>query len=248
VAIGCFAGTVAPAPAVEKPELRRSAVENRRQHEADRIYRLVALADCLISSAGLRLHALSGRGRVRCEVPHRRLSKSFRSAYSAREEEAFMPDNNELITLTADIVSAHVSHNNVAVGDVANLVQRVHEALSGLGAAPAEAQPQKKEPVVSIRASVKPDFIVCMECGKKQKTLKRHLQTAHGLSPGQYRQDYGLPDTYPMTAPNYSQQRQEMARRIGLGRKPAGSAPAAAAASEGKPQPKRRTRKEPAAS
>ncbi|HZG46595.1 MAG TPA: MucR family transcriptional regulator [Allosphingosinicella sp.] len=130
-----------------------------------------------------------------------------------------MEEQNQLITLTADIVSAHVSSNNVAVGDVANLVQRVHEALSGLGQPPAEQEPAKKEPVVSLRASVKPDYIVCMECGKRQKTLKRHLQTAHGMSPTEYRRDYGLPDTYPMTAPNYSELRRETAKRLGLGRK-----------------------------
>jgi len=130
-----------------------------------------------------------------------------------------MAEDNQLITLTADIVAAHVSNNNVAVGDVANLVQRVHEALAGLGAAPATEEPQKKEPVVSVRASVKPEYIVCMECGKRQKTLKRHLQSAHGMTPQQYRSDYGLPDSYPMVAPAYAAQRSEMAKSIGLGRK-----------------------------
>jgi predicted transcriptional regulator len=132
-----------------------------------------------------------------------------------------MAEDNQLITLTADIVSAHLSNNNVAVGDVANLVQRVHEALAALSAGPAEQAPQKKEPVVSIRASVKPDYIVCMECGKRQKTLKRHLQTAHGMTPQQYRSDYGLPDTYPMIAPDYASMRSELAKSIGLGRKKA---------------------------
>jgi predicted transcriptional regulator len=140
-----------------------------------------------------------------------------------------MAEDNQLITLTADIVSAHVSNNSVAVGDVANLVQRVHEALAGLGQAPAEG-PQSKTPVVSIRASVKPDYIVCMECGKKQKTLRRHLQTAHGMTPEQYRADYGLPREYPMTAPNYSEQRRSMAKTIGLGRKKAAQASAPAPA------------------
>jgi predicted transcriptional regulator len=151
-----------------------------------------------------------------------------------------MADRTQLIELTADIVAAHVSNNNVAVGDVANLVQRVHGALSGLGQSQAEPEEQKKVPVVSIRASIKPDYIVCMECGRKQRTLKRHLQSAHGMTPDQYRQDYGLPREYPMTAPSYSQQRQEMARSIGLGRKrTADPAPA----QEQKPQRKRRTTK-----
>ena len=127
--------------------------------------------------------------------------------------------NEQLVELTADIVSAHVSNNTVAVGDVANLVQRVHEALVTLGQ-PAPEPQQEKTPVVSVRASIKPDFLVCMECGRKQKTLKRHLQNAHGMSPDQYRQDYGLPREYPMVAPNYSKRRSEMARAIGLGRRP----------------------------
>ena len=136
-----------------------------------------------------------------------------------------MSDREQIITLTADIVAAHVSNNRVAVGDVANLVQQVHRALAGLNDSPAAPEPEKKQPVVSARASVKPDYIVCMECGKKQKTLKRHLQAAHGVTPQQYRKDYGLPDSYPMTAPNYSLQRQEMAKKIGLGRKPASGGP-----------------------
>ena len=127
--------------------------------------------------------------------------------------------NEQLVELTADIVSAHVSNNTVAVSDVANLVQRVHEALVSLGQPTPEPQ-QEKTPVVSVRASIKPDYLVCMECGRKQKTLKRHLQNAHGMSPDQYRQDYGLPRDYPMVAPNYSKRRSEMAQAIGLGRRP----------------------------
>jgi predicted transcriptional regulator len=123
-----------------------------------------------------------------------------------------------LITLTADIVSAHVSNNSIAVGDVGNLVERVHQALAALGQTQEEA-PVSKSPAVSVRSSVKPDYIVCMVCGAKQKTLKRHLQSAHGLTPGQYRADYGLPASYPMTSPNYSKRRGDMARAIGLGQK-----------------------------
>lgn len=128
-------------------------------------------------------------------------------------------EQNELITLTADIVSAHLSNNRVPMDQVGGLVQQVHQALASLGNAPEAQQPVDKVPVVSIRASIKPDYIVCMECGKKQKTLKRHLQTAHGLSPRQYRTDFGLPESYPMTAPEYSERRKEMAKSIGLGRK-----------------------------
>jgi len=126
-------------------------------------------------------------------------------------------DQELLIELTADIVSAHVSNNSVAVGDLPRLVGEVHQALAGLDAS--EAVEEAKEPVVSIRASKKPDHLICLECGKKQKTLKRHLNSAHGLTPDQYRTDYNLPADYPMVAPDYSKKRSEMAKDIGLGRK-----------------------------
>jgi predicted transcriptional regulator len=130
----------------------------------------------------------------------------------------------DLITLTADIVSAHVSNNNVGVGDLGNLIQSVHASLQGLGAPAAVKDPEPKKALVSVRASIKPDYLVCMECGSRQKMLKRHLATAHGLTPHQYRGDYGLPATYPMVAPNYSEQRRALAHSIGLGRKqPAGN-------------------------
>jgi predicted transcriptional regulator len=157
-----------------------------------------------------------------------------------------MAEQNQLIELTADIVSAHVSNNTVSLSDVARLVQQVHEALSGLGQAPAAPEPQKKEPVVSVRASVKPDYIVCMECGKRQRTLKRHLQSAHGMSPDQYRQDYGLPNTYPMVAPEYAERRRELAKAIGLGSRGRGGRGGGPAAEAPKAQPKRRARKAPA--
>jgi predicted transcriptional regulator len=132
-----------------------------------------------------------------------------------------MNDDSGLITLTVGIVSAHVANNSVAVGDVANLVQQVHSALAKLGAPEAVAGPQAKVPVVSVRASIKPQYIVCMECGQKQKLLKRHLQTAHNMTPDEYRQDYGLPESYPMTAPDYSRTRRDLAHSSGLGRKKA---------------------------
>ena len=127
-------------------------------------------------------------------------------------------ENQQLVELTADIVSAHVANNTVALGEVANLVQQVHQALASLGQdAPAEVE---KVPVVSVRASIKPDHLVCMECGAKQKILKRHLKVSHDMTPEQYRQDYGLPATYPMIAPEYAERRRELAVEIGLGRKP----------------------------
>jgi predicted transcriptional regulator len=123
-----------------------------------------------------------------------------------------------LLTLTADIVAAHVSNNSVAVNDLPNLIQNVHSALASIsssGSAP-EAKP---EPKVSIRASVKPEYIVCLEDGKKQKMLKRHLMTNHGMTPDEYRQKWGLAADYPMVAPNYAEQRRALAKSIGLGTK-----------------------------
>jgi predicted transcriptional regulator len=124
-----------------------------------------------------------------------------------------------LITLTADIVAAHVSNNSVAVSDLPHLISNVHGALAALGGpvAPAEA---KLEPAVSIRSSIKPDFIVCLEDGKKLKMLKRHLMTHYGMTPDDYRAKWGLPKDYPMVAPNYAEQRRTLAVKIGLGRKP----------------------------
>lgn len=127
-------------------------------------------------------------------------------------------NKNELAELTVDIVAAHVSNNSVAVNDVPSLITQVHAALSGLQKGLADVL-QAKSPIVSVRASVKPDYIVCMECGRQQKTLKRHLQTAHAMTPSEYRRDYGLPDSYPLTAPNYSEQRKSLAKAAGLGRK-----------------------------
>ncbi|MGZ8998942.1 MAG: MucR family transcriptional regulator [Allosphingosinicella sp.] len=123
-----------------------------------------------------------------------------------------------LITLTADIVSAHVSNNSVAVNDLPVLIANVHGALSGLGAQKEEAAP-KLEPKVSIRSSIKPDYIVCLEDGKKLKMLKRHLSTHYKMSPDDYRQKWGLNADYPMVAPNYAEQRRALAKKIGLGTK-----------------------------
>lgn len=124
-----------------------------------------------------------------------------------------------LITLTSDIVAAHVSNNSVAVGDLPALISNVYTALAGLGqtAPVAEAPP---EPAVSVRSSVKPDHIVCLEDGKKLKMLKRHLMTHYNLTPEQYRARWNLPADYPMVAPNYAEKRRELAKKIGLGRKP----------------------------
>jgi predicted transcriptional regulator len=129
-------------------------------------------------------------------------------------------DNETLITLAADIVGAHVSNNSVAMADVPGLIQTVFGSLQSAihPSAPVEERP---EPAVSVRASVKPDAITCLECGAKFKMLKRHLTADHGTTPAQYRERWNLNSDYPMVASNYSATRKELALKIGLGRKPA---------------------------
>ena len=127
-------------------------------------------------------------------------------------------DIEMLITLTSDIVVAHVSNNSVGVNDVPSLIRNVHEALAGLsGQAAEELRP---EPAVPVRSSVKKDHIICLEDGKKMKMLKRHLMTDHGLTPEDYRRRWDLPSDYPMVAPDYAETRRDLAKKIGLGRKP----------------------------
>jgi predicted transcriptional regulator len=135
------------------------------------------------------------------------------------DEQGIDETGEQVITLTADIVAAHVSNNRVAVNDLPELIRQVHEALSSLGIA-VEQPAVKAEPVVSVRASVKPDHLVCLACGQKNKMLRRHLVVAHNMTPEDYRAAYDLPKTYPMVAPNYSEQRADLARAIGLGKMP----------------------------
>lgn len=124
-----------------------------------------------------------------------------------------------LITLTSDIVAAHVSNNSVSADEVSNLITNVYSALAGLGQ-PVQQDEPAPEPAVSIRASVKPDYLVCLEDGKKLKMLRRYLRTNYDMSPDEYRERWGLPADYPMVAPNYAETRRELAKKIGLGRKP----------------------------
>lgn len=124
-----------------------------------------------------------------------------------------------LITLTADIVAAHVSNNSVAVSDVSTLIGNVHAALAGLSGT-AAAPEIVLEPAVPVRNSVKRDYIVCLDDGKKLKMMKRHLMTHYGMTPDDYRAKWGLPADYPMVAPAYAEQRRELAKAIGLGRAP----------------------------
>ncbi len=123
----------------------------------------------------------------------------------------------ELLTLTAEIVAAHVSNNSVALGDLPQLIHSVYQTLSGAGDGNAAAP--RPQPAVQIKKSVTPDYIVCLEDGRKLKMLKRHLKTAYNMTPEQYRERWGLPHDYPMVAPNYAKQRSQLARDLGLGTK-----------------------------
>jgi predicted transcriptional regulator len=129
--------------------------------------------------------------------------------------------DNDLIDLSADIVSAYVSHNALSVTDLPRLIADVHNALRNLHS-PAAAEPAEElKPAVPVRKSVAPDFIICLEDGKKFKSLKRHLRTHYNLSPEEYREKWGQPSDYPMGAPNYSATRSRLAKDNGLGRKAA---------------------------
>ena len=127
-----------------------------------------------------------------------------------------------VLGMAANIVSAYVSHNALPAGQIPELIQTVYRSLSDMNT-PADAAPKEApKPPVPIRRSVMPDYIVCLEDGKKLKMLKRHLRTNYEMSPEDYRAKWGLPADYPMVAPNYAKQRSEFAKKIGLGRKRAG--------------------------
>ena len=127
--------------------------------------------------------------------------------------------SDEVLSLTVQIVSAYVAHNSVATDALPALTQSVYNALTKAGTVAPE--PEKPLPAVPVKRSVSHDHIICLEDGKKQKMLKRHLQTAHGLTPEQYREKWGLPHDYPLVAPSYAEKRSTLAKAFGLGRKPA---------------------------
>ena len=133
-----------------------------------------------------------------------------------------MSDNlasTNYIELAADIVSAYVSNNSVPSGDLPSLINDVHLALVKVGGTVSEAPAEAPKPAVPVKKSITPDYIVCLEDGKKFKSLKRHLRTQYNMTPEQYRERWGLPSDYPMVAPNYAKQRSELAKAAGLGRK-----------------------------
>ncbi|GAB5468839.1 MAG: MucR family transcriptional regulator [Rhodospirillales bacterium] len=123
-----------------------------------------------------------------------------------------------LLDLTTNIVAAHVSHNSVSAQDLPNLIRDVYQSLATVGE-PKEVEPERPTPAVPIKRSITPDYLICLEDGKKLKMLKRHLKTAYDMSPEQYRERWGLQSDYPMVAPNYAKQRSQLAKEIGLGTK-----------------------------
>ena len=128
-------------------------------------------------------------------------------------------NNNGTILLTAEIVSSYLSNNAMQAGDIPALIKSVHKALIEAETSAIEPEKPVHEPVVSVRASIKPDHLVCLECGAKQKTLKRHLMSSHGLSPAEYKDRYNLPADYSLVAPDYAKQRSKLAKKLGLGKK-----------------------------
>jgi predicted transcriptional regulator len=128
-----------------------------------------------------------------------------------------MDDKAEIIEMTAEIVAAYVENNTVPTADLPGLIQSVHRALTGITAGPETVEAPPKEPAVPVRRSITPDHLVCLEDGRKFKSLKRHLRTKYNMSPEEYRAKWSLPKDYPMVAPNYAKARSELAKQMGLG-------------------------------
>src|SRR5437588_10137868 len=125
--------------------------------------------------------------------------------------------SGSFIELTADIVSAYVSNNSVSAGEIPSLINQVHSALMRVSAGQTDAQPEPLKPAISVKKSITPDYLVCLEDGKKFKSLKRHLRTQYNMTPDAYREKWGLASDYPLVAPNYARQRSRLAKEIGLG-------------------------------
>ena len=128
-----------------------------------------------------------------------------------------MDEKSEVIEMTADIVSAYVGNNTVSAGDLPSLIQSVHRALAGVSSGQEAPEATPKEPAVPVRRSITPDYLVCLEDGRKFKSLKRHLRTKYNMSPVEYRAIWNLPKDYPMVAPNYAKARSDLAKQMGLG-------------------------------
>ena len=152
---------------------------------------------------------------------------------ATQDTSAAAEDSENLILHTTDIVVSYVANKSIGAADVSSLIQNVHATLAGLGTE--DKQEPRPDPAVSVRASVKNDHLVCLEDGKKFKMLKRHLMTDHGLTPDEYRARWDLPGSYPMVASDYAEKRRDLAKKIGLGRKP-GERPSRKPASKAQPK------------
>ena len=128
-----------------------------------------------------------------------------------------MDEKSEVIEMTADIVAAYVSANSVAAGEVPALIRSVHKALIAVRDGGSAVEPPPKDPAVPVKKSITPEFLICLEDGRRFKSLKRHLRSKYNLSPEEYRAKWGLPKDYPMVAPNYARARSDLAKRMGLG-------------------------------
>ena len=155
-------------------------------------------------------------------------------------ETTTLDDRSELLEMTADIVSAYVGNNSVSASELPSLIANIHAALSQVTGGVVEVEPEPKEPAVPIRKSISPDFLICLEDGRKFKSLKRHLRTKYDMSPEEYRAKWNLPKDYPMVAPNYAKARSELAKQMGLGQ---GGRKAAAPAAAAKAAPRARAKK-----
>jgi predicted transcriptional regulator len=125
----------------------------------------------------------------------------------------------DLLALTTEIVSSHVANNSVSQSEVSSFIEQVYRTLSNLGSGSVSVSGDRPQPAVPIKKSITPDYVICLEDGKKLKMLKRHLKTAYDMTPEEYRERWGLPSDYPMVAPNYAKQRSRLAKNIGLGTK-----------------------------
>ncbi|HWF01064.1 MAG TPA: MucR family transcriptional regulator [Caulobacteraceae bacterium] len=128
-----------------------------------------------------------------------------------------MEEKSEIIEMTAEIVAAYVENNNLAAAELPGLIQSVHKALASITSGPELVEAAPKEPAVPVRRSITPDYLICLEDGRKFKSLKRHLRTKYNMSPEEYRAKWSLPKDYPMVAPNYAKARSDLAKQMGLG-------------------------------
>lgn len=149
----------------------------------------------------------------------------------------------DLIELTADIVSAYVTKNAVPPTQIPDLIAQVHSALQKTHEAPAEAESQPPQPAVTVKKSITPDFLICLEDGRQFRSMRRHLSTSHGMTPDQYRAKWGLSQDYPMVAPNYAAARSKLAQSMGLGQKRKSATATGATAAKKARRPRQRTSK-----